>query len=571
MITTTEAGTIVVAGTTGCGIGSAAVASGQQTLTLSEITQGDGAYICTITFTDSAGNTASALTLTSFTLDTGPPSTTISYSGSSPATGSTFDVSIVFASSVTGLTVSEVVVSGGSATLAGSGASYTATITPSADGTVTVNVAAGVATDSAGNANTVATQLSVVSDQPDDPVISTSGTTTGTEDTAYSYSITSTDADDGSPNSGTITLTCTTGCGSGSWLSITDNGDGTGTLSGTPADANVGDTAVVITATDGDDGTDTDEFTITVSNINDVGSVALSGTFTEDQVITATVTDDDNDGSSDTYVYAWYSSSDLSSWSSIGSDSSTYTLTQSEVGKYIKVTASYTDDDGTVESHSDTHVTAVANVNDGGTGLSLASDGTVSDPDQGDTLSVSGTLADEDGCTGNTCALAYVWKRDGSAISSETSSSYTLVEADVGTIISVVMTYTDDLSSSNTYTLTGVRHLVVLRRRGRGAARVDGRPDESRGLGPFALGGVRGHSPDRWDGPRLRRADGHLLRGAVATVRRGVHQVDGEPGRRRRPVQRTLEPHDQPEVGRLRLHLGERAGVGLPIACERSR
>ena len=118
----------------------------------------------------------------------------------------------------------------------------------------------------------------------------------------------------------------------------------------------------------------------------------MSGTFTEDQQITATVTDADNDGSSDTYSYAWYSSSDLSSWSSIGSDSSTYTLTQSEVGKYIKVTTSYTDDDGTVESHSDTHLTAVANVNDDPTG-SVTISGTATE-DQ--VLTAANTLADED-------------------------------------------------------------------------------------------------------------------------------------------------------------------------------
>ncbi|MBT5280212.1 MAG: hypothetical protein HOL71_04205, partial [Euryarchaeota archaeon] len=304
-----------------------------------------------------------------------------------------------------------------------------------------------VVTDATGLASAADTVTITITAANDAPVFTSSGTTSATEDSAYSYSITATDAD-----SSAITLACTAGCTS-SWLSLADAGSGSGTLTGTPGDANVGTTAVTITATDGEGGVGTQSFNIVVANINDIGSVDMSGTFTEDQVITATVTDADNDGTSDTYTYQWASSSDLSSWSNIGT-SSTYTLTQSDVGKYIRISVSYTDDDGTVESHSDTHLTVVANLNDAGTGLSLISDGTVSDPDQGDTLSVSGTLADDDGCTGNTCALAYVWNRDGSAISSETSSSYTLVEADVGTIISVVMTYTDDLSSSNTYTLT---------------------------------------------------------------------------------------------------------------------
>ena len=80
VITTAEAGTIVVGGTTGCGVGDSAVASGANTVTLSA-SNGDGAYVCTITFTDALGNVAgSALTLTSFTLDTAvavPSETTV--------------------------------------------------------------------------------------------------------------------------------------------------------------------------------------------------------------------------------------------------------------------------------------------------------------------------------------------------------------------------------------------------------------------------------------------------------------------------------------------------------------
>ena len=358
----------------------------------------------------------------------------------SGATTNDATIALTFTSSetTTDLVVGDITLSAGTlSSFAGSGTDYTATFTPSAgDATYTISIAANKFTDAPGNNNAVSNTYTWISDQADDPVITSSGGTSATEDSAYSYTVAATDADDGCPNSGTMTITCTAGgvdCASGSsWLSISAGSNGAATITGTPVDAQVGTTAVVVTVTDGDGGTDTESFTITVTNINDAGSVAMSGTFTQGQVITATVTDADNDGSSDTYTYAWKSSSDLSSWSSIGSNSATYTLTQSEVGKYIQVGVSYTDDDGTTESHSDTHLTAVANINDAGTGLSLASDGTVSDPDQGDTLSVSGTLSDDDGCTGNTCALAYVWKRDGSAISGGTSSTYTLVEADVG-------------------------------------------------------------------------------------------------------------------------------------------
>mgnify|MGYP002844371478 CR=1 FL=1 len=85
VISVAEAGTIAVGGTTGCGLGSTStMSSGSNTLTLS--TNGDKAYVCTVTFTDAAGNTASALSLTSFTVDTTAPTTTIAYSGSSRRT-----------------------------------------------------------------------------------------------------------------------------------------------------------------------------------------------------------------------------------------------------------------------------------------------------------------------------------------------------------------------------------------------------------------------------------------------------------------------------------------------------
>ncbi|MEE2527410.1 Ig-like domain-containing protein, partial [Hyphobacterium sp. HN65] len=51
---------------------------------------------------------------------------------------------------------------------------FSATITPSADGDVTVDVAADVATDAAGNNNTAATQFSVENDQTA-PTVALSG------------------------------------------------------------------------------------------------------------------------------------------------------------------------------------------------------------------------------------------------------------------------------------------------------------------------------------------------------------------------------------------------------------
>ena len=78
---------------------------------------------------------------------------------------SVFDVTITFSESVTGFEKSDVTVGNGTITaFSGSGASYTATIKPTATGTVTVDVPANVATDAAGNGNTAASQFSVLAD-----------------------------------------------------------------------------------------------------------------------------------------------------------------------------------------------------------------------------------------------------------------------------------------------------------------------------------------------------------------------------------------------------------------------
>ena len=57
-----------------------------------------------------------------------------------------------------------VVGNGSASELLGSNASYTATITPAAAGTVTVDIAAGAAQDGAGNPSAAAVQFSIVAD-----------------------------------------------------------------------------------------------------------------------------------------------------------------------------------------------------------------------------------------------------------------------------------------------------------------------------------------------------------------------------------------------------------------------
>lgn len=93
------------------------------------------------------------------------PSIVISSSTTGPVPG-VFPVTFTFTEDVTGFAAEDVTV--GNASLANfastSAKVFTADITPSADGEVTLNIAANVATDAAGNGNKVAAQFSILAD-----------------------------------------------------------------------------------------------------------------------------------------------------------------------------------------------------------------------------------------------------------------------------------------------------------------------------------------------------------------------------------------------------------------------
>jgi len=174
--------------------------------------------------------------------------------------------------------------------------------------------------------------------------------------------------------------------------------------------------------------------TATVANVNDVptGGVSITGTVTEDQILTAdtsALADDDGLG---TFSYTWQRDGvDIG-----GATASTYTLTDADVGTSITATVDYTDSNGTAESVVTSATAAVANVNDVPTG-GVSITGTVT-ADQTLTADTS-ALVDNDGLG----TFSYTWQRDGVDIGGATASTYTLTDTDVGSIITVTTDYTD--------------------------------------------------------------------------------------------------------------------------------
>ncbi|WP_422004329.1 MBG domain-containing protein [Roseivirga pacifica] len=141
------------------------------------------------TIQDAAGNDASTSISVSgaagVRVDTSAPY--MSITSSSNTVSGAFTATFTFNEDVSGFDLSDISVANGSASNFNTTSAkiYTATITPVADGNVTVNVAADKAQDAGGNGNTAASELRVVNDEtaPASPVISSISTDAGSSAT----------------------------------------------------------------------------------------------------------------------------------------------------------------------------------------------------------------------------------------------------------------------------------------------------------------------------------------------------------------------------------------------------
>jgi len=112
---------------------------------------------------DSAGNAEAIGAGMQFRMDVSAPTVMITSGVSGTTNVSPIPVTITFSESVLGMNLSKVLAGNGTAgNLVNTNATtWTADITPTADGSVTVNVAGGAVTDSASNGNPAASQFSV--------------------------------------------------------------------------------------------------------------------------------------------------------------------------------------------------------------------------------------------------------------------------------------------------------------------------------------------------------------------------------------------------------------------------
>ncbi|TCS16119.1 M10 family metallopeptidase C-terminal domain-containing protein [Caulobacter sp. BK020] len=257
--------------------------------------------------------------------------------------------------------------------------------------------------------------------------------------------------------------------------------DGADQATYTLTDADVGaQIRVVVYYADGQGffETVTSAATTPIANINDphTGGAAITGTATENQVLTAVSTIVDDDGWS-TLHYDWQRDSG-SGFVSIGAaDQSTYTLGDADVGAQVRVVISYTDDHGTAESSTSAATATVANVNDPHTG-GAAITGTAT---ENQVLTAVSTLADADGLG----TLHYQWQRDsgsGFVNVGADQATYTLGDADVGGTVRVVVSYTDGQGTAESATSAGTAAIAGVNDPHTGGAAITGTATEDQVL-----------------------------------------------------------------------------------------
>jgi len=209
--------------------------------------------------------------------------------------------------------------------------------------------------------------------------------------------------------------------------------------------------------------------TVTPTNDSPGGTVTITGTAEEDQILTVSNTLSDEDGLGGV-GYQWKRDGNNIS----GATASSYMLVQTDVGELITVTASYTDGQGASEAVTSAATGAVVNVNDAPSGTVMISGAATED----EVLTASNDLLDEDGLG----EFGYQWKRGGTAIDGAMSSSYTLTQGDVGEAITVTVSYTDAEGTAESVTSVVTASVVNVNDAPTGVVTISGTTTEDQVL-----------------------------------------------------------------------------------------
>ena len=222
--------------------------------------------------------------------------------------------------------------------------------------------------------------------------------------------------------------------------------------------------------------------TAAVTNINDnpTGSVTITGTVEEDQILTANVDNVADEDGLGAFSYQWQRSNGSGGFEAIeNATSQSYTLGDADVGREVRVQVSYTDGNNTAETLTSAPTTAVTNINDTPSGaITISGQAT-----ENATLTANtGTLDDADGLG----AFSYQWQRsNGSggfeAIENATGQTYTLGDDDVGREVRIQVNYTDANNTPESLTSDATNAVTNINDAPSGSVTIDGaaREDET--------------------------------------------------------------------------------------------
>ena len=194
------------------------------------------------------------------------------------------------------------------------------------------------------------------------------------------------------------------------------------------------------------------------------GAPFIRGTAQVDETLTADISGiADADGLisllyGSPYSYQWIRNDGTTETDIENAASSTYTLSDADVGKTIRVRVSFTDDRGYEEKLTSEATTAVQpRPNSPATGAPTIS-GTAQ---VAETLTADvSSIADSDGLTN--VSYSYQWIAEGSGIDGANASNYTLTASEQGQTIKVKVSFTDDADHEETLT-SGVTAVVAAK------------------------------------------------------------------------------------------------------------
>ncbi len=260
------------------------------------------------------------------------------------------------------------------------------TITPLARGRVDFDIAASDGHRTSGGSLILSRPHTLSVNVKVAPTIDGTPALTANEDSLYNFAPTGADAD-GDPLTYAIV-------NKPPWA---DFDTATGALTGTPLHEHVGITTGIVISVSEPSGAEASlpAFDITVVNVNDTpeGRPVITGLLFQSARLTATInTIRDEDGLG-TFSYQWNTNDGDTNTAISGADSNTYTSTETEIGKLITVTASYTDGQGTPESLTSEPVGPIRPE----ATVSISGGGNVAEDDDATfTVTLSGGLPTED-------------------------------------------------------------------------------------------------------------------------------------------------------------------------------